>query len=175
MLINCLILFLLIVIIMQDFKHRLISWPLIPLLLVCFIVNGLQFVDAEELVMYVLLNNAFVFLQLLAFSIYISVKNKKPINIINTYIGIGDILFFVVLTAAFSPINFIAFYVSSLIFTLVFSLVGFRRSPIKEQEIPLAGIISIILIPIIIQVFWPIGINYYSDHLLLNWLSNSIL
>ena len=47
---------------------------------------------------------------------------KEWTNIIDSWLGLGDVLFFVCLCGLFSPVNFIAFFISSIFGVLVFFL-----------------------------------------------------
>lgn len=127
------------VIIYQDFRYRAISaFVLLLLLLLLLLDNGLQ-VDGA-------FNLAFIILQLTVLTAYISLKNKRLTNIIDSYLGLGDILFLVVACAAFSTPDFLVFYVAG----LVFSLLAFMSYKLVRKnttaEIPLAGLMSIVMV-----------------------------
>ena len=94
------------VIIYQDFKSREISWFLIPLLLTIGCTNALINIDFTSFLTYSSINLTTVILNLLGVTIFVSLKEKKITNIVDSYLGLGDILFFLVLTVLFSPINF---------------------------------------------------------------------
>lgn len=157
---------------LQDFKHRLISWPLIPLLLLCFLAQGLIKNQPAELLQYTLFNTAFVLLQLIALTLYISIKNKKMVNIINSYMGLGDVLFFAVITTAFSPVNFIFFYLSGLVFTLVSYRIYIGVNKAGSKEIPLAGTMSVVMIITLLADCCASGNYLYDDTLLTHWMVN---
>lgn len=157
---------------LQDFKHRLISWPLIPLLLLCFLTQGFIKIPMAELLHNTFFNLAFIVLQLLALSIYISLKNKKLVNIVDSYIGLGDILFFAVITTAFSPVNFIIFYIAGLLFTLISYGIYVSLKKSGSKEIPLAGTMSLALIIVLLADCFSLGNYFYNDTLLTGWLVN---
>ena len=147
---------LLAVVVFQDFKSRAISWVLIPLLFIGFIAYGILTIEVGELITFFGINLYIVFSSLLGATLIISIKNRKLTNIINTYLGLGDVLFFVVLTTVFSPINFILFFIGSIFITGiiygVFSL--FNRKQVVLT--PLAGAMSLLLIiSIIIEQLSP--------------------
>jgi hypothetical protein len=60
-------------------------------------------------------------------------------KLINNVIGLGDIIFFLFLCMAFSPMNYIAFMIISLILTLLVHITVRNRF----QRIPLIGYLSI--------------------------------
>ena len=97
------------VVVYQDFKNKEISWFLIPLLFIGFVINALLSVEFNELFIHFGINFLIVSINLLGVTILISLKEKKITNILKTYLGLGDVLFFLVLTVAFSPINFVLF------------------------------------------------------------------
>jgi hypothetical protein len=142
-------------------KHRAISWVLIPLALAGFVYKGM--VSENILLKDVLLNIAFVSVQLVLLTVYMSIKNKRLVNIVDTYLGLGDVLFFVVICAAFSTLNFIVFYLVSMIITLTGAIAynGFRKK--KSVDIPLAGAMAGILIVLMLIP----GVGFYDDGYLL--------
>jgi hypothetical protein len=154
----------------QDLKFRLISWYFLPLLLAGFVFKGIQEQGPSEFLLTSSFNLGFVILQLLLLTLYISLKNRKFINIINTYIGIGDVLFFVVLCTAFSTLNFIAFYVLALMITIFGVAIFHLFSKGKTKEIPLAGSMAIVLIIVIFSSSF-YGVSRYADAPLLNVFS----
>ncbi|MGZ6519676.1 MAG: hypothetical protein ACXVED_18980, partial [Bacteroidia bacterium] len=129
-------------ILFQDLKQREISAILIPLLLTGFLLRGLHSEKIQMLLNGSLINIGFVLIQLFLLTIYFSVRNKKLLNIINTYLGLGDILFFIVSCAAFSPLNFILYHISAMIFSLAGVIIYSRISRKEIREIPLAGTMS---------------------------------
>ena len=161
---------LLAVIVFQDFSIREISWYLIPLLLIAFIYKAFNTNSESSLLKNVFFNIAFMVIQIVLLTVYMSIKNKRPVNIINTYIGLGDILFFIVVCTAFSIGNFISFYLLSLLFTLSGVIIYNFFSRKKTREIPLAGIMSLLLIALIITNKLIPAINFYNDSYLLNFI-----
>ncbi len=146
----------------QDFKQREISWILIPLLIILHAIISIRSISLENAVLYFLINSGFILLQLLFLTVYFSVKNRAFTNIINTYLGIGDIWFFVVLALAFSPVNFILFYLGSLFLTMIGFLVWKGLSKSSEKEIPLAGVMAVGLMGCFVYK-WVSGFDMYRD------------
>jgi hypothetical protein len=171
-LINICLLLLLATVVLQDFRNRLISWPLIPLLLVCFIAQGITRAPAAELLRNALFNLAFIALQLLALTLYISVKNKKIVNIADSHMGLGDILFFAVITTAFSPVNFIIFYTAALLLTFISYVIYISINKSGSKEIPLAGAMSLVMIVVVLVDCGSTGSFIYDDTVLTNLLMN---
>lgn len=166
---NISVIVLLLAITFQDFKQRQISWFLIPLLFIALVIKSLSIINLKELAQYTAINFSFIAIQLLLLTLYMSIKNKKFTNIIDSYLGLGDILFFVTICACFSPINFIVFYLVSIIFTLI-GFVFYRAIyKSKETEIPLAGSMSFLLVVVIILNYVFDKWSFYNDNFLIDY------
>ncbi|MDB3887378.1 hypothetical protein N9344_00330 [bacterium] len=146
----------------QDFKSRSINWVLIPILFLAFVVKGFLEISYQELFNHFVVNILIVIVNLLGVTILISLKEKKFTNIIDTQLGLGDVLFFVVLAVAFSPINFLIFYLGSVfITTLIYGIIMLKN---KEQTfIPLAGAMSIMLAFMLI-IEQTTRLNFYRSY-----------
>jgi len=157
------ILVILILISWQDFRYRAISWIFIPVLAALFILYALLSLDYTSVFTNFLSNAGFLCIQYLILTIYFSLKYKKITNIINKSIGIGDILFFIVLCFYFSPINFIIFStISLLLITLFFGVWQLVRKS-RNMQIPLAGALSIFLFVMIIGKDFLYSFSLYDD------------
>jgi hypothetical protein len=154
------------VVVVQDFKSRAISWFLIPLLFIGFIIYGLLIINPEELITYFGINFMLVAVNLLCVTLFISIKEKRFTNILKDYLGLGDVLFFLVLTVVFSPFNFIFFYLGSILLTALIygALILFNKE--KKMLIPLAGIMSLILIVTIAAEQIIPSFQFYQDLIL---------
>ena len=159
-------LILLLVVFVQDIFYRAISWFLIPLFFLTFTAKGILLQPPSELAFNSLINLGFVLFQLLMLSLYMSIKNKKPVFIVNSYLGLGDILFFVVICLAFSPVNFIVFYLSSLIFILLAFVAYTLIVKNANKHIPLAGIMAALMMVLILLNWMFPQINLYEDYIL---------
>lgn len=162
---------LLLILTYQDFKDRAISWIILPVLFICFILTSLETLPLSALGLFFGINSGFIFLQVCSVALYFLIKRRTIKNIIDKEIGLGDILFFIVLTVAFSPVNFIAFYVVTLILTLAaYLLIKFFNASTK-REIPLAGIMSLAMAFLIITSFFSDSFNLYSDRAILSLIT----
>lgn len=159
---------LLVAVAFQDFKRRQISWWLLPLLFLSLLFNALMTTNLKTILFSLAINVGFILLQHICLTIYFSMKKGKGINIINSYIGIGDILFLLVLCVSFSPLNFIVFYVAGLTITLLFSLVV--KMLVKNnawKEIPLVGMLSVVFMLFLLRNHWHSDFNFFNDQYLL--------
>ncbi len=132
----------LIVISFQDFKYRAISWYL-PLVLgatLFFLKTDNEDVSATLIV--IALNIVLLTVSIIGIVIYYSMKEKKLVNIFDTYIGWGDILMLYVFCFGFSFFNFILFYFLSLLLSIIlYSTFLIIKKEIKL--IPFAATMSI--------------------------------
>jgi hypothetical protein len=143
----------------QDLKDRAVSWYFFPLLFLFAVLIRFQKNDLMSFLLDCGLNMLFVIVQLAMVWGYFSVKNRKFINITKNYLGIGDILFLCSITPLFSPVVFVIFYVVSLL-VIVTGVIVIRLITIsKNDSIPLAGLQSALLMPIIVVDIFYTSIN----------------
>ncbi len=160
----------LLIITIQDFKHRAISWYILPVMFLAFLFKSFSFINCHQVLKFGIINLSFIIIQFVLLTIYMSIKNKKMTNIINSYIGVGDLLFFLVLSLAFSPVNFIVFYIISLLFTLLFYALYNAILRNTSSQIPLAGMQSICLIIVLLCSQFLKDFNFYNDDYLVGFL-----
>ena len=168
--IDILILGLLGVIAFQDFKYRAVSWVVFPVLLMLVVVGAFQQNSVGYIVEQLLFNFLFVVSQLLMLTIYFSIKNHKATNIFNTYLGLGDVLFFVVLAASFSFLNFVFVYIFSLLSVAVVYLFYRLLKKNATSQIPLAGGMAVSLVFLMLLKNSTEGLNFYDDAYLMEKL-----
>ena len=156
----------------QDFADRAIDWFLYPLVVTLIIINGVVINGLTW--EHVFINLALIGVQLLMLALY--VKITKGINLMKgeRFLGWGDILFFLVLTVALSPINFFAFYLLSLLATLLFFAVGQLWSK-RGTTVPLAGCQAILLLALLLIDHEHNGSNLYNDTKLINFINHAAL
>lgn len=130
----------LVIIVYYDYKYRAI--PLITLIIavlsgifISLYKNGFSFA-----LYYAGINTLLICLQIGLTILFFSARNREFINILHSYLGLGDIMFFLVIVSCFSPINFIIFLISSGLITLAFFAFSNKR-----ELIPLAGCQAICL------------------------------
>ncbi len=149
-------------IIYEDFKFRAVTWYLFPLLALLILV--------EDIVVYIslmsfqvfVINFLFIIIQLITVTLYLSIKNRRWVWIWEQYLGLGDILFFLVLCLFFSSFNLIIFYLGSLLLTVIAVLLLRRIYP-SFIIIPLAGLQSCFLAALIVFNLLVSPINYKVD------------
>jgi hypothetical protein len=150
-----------------DFRYRALPVYMLVIALVFGILisvskNGLSFTLYFSAV-----NTILISLQLGLTTLYFSIKTGKFVNIFNSYLGIGDLIFFLVVILCFSPVNFILFIISSGLITLLFYV------PSREKVlIPLAGSQSVILCLILLFSLVFKIIQPYNDLFLMDIFCN---
>lgn len=130
----------LLLIFLQDMLSRSVYWFLFPALAGLLIGVRLQHEPVVELGRSTLLNLGLLLLQLLAITVYFSLKNRKWINITRHLLGLGDLLFLCCITFYLSVLNYLFFYITSLLFALLAWQLWRWLSSKKGLHIPLAGL-----------------------------------
>lgn len=167
LLIYILITLLLIVVVYQDFKNKEINWWLIPLLFIVFGVKGLLQLNMADILTYFSINLIIVTINLIGITAIISLKEKRIVNIFDTYLGWGDVLFFLVLTVVFSPINFVLFFLGSILLISIIYGVIILINKQTNTLIPLAGGMSVFLILTLVTEHLLPTYNNYNDIILI--------
>jgi hypothetical protein len=159
---SLLVIVILILIAYQDFRFRAVSWLWFPLLAGIMILDNIHCSTVDASLNIFLLNLAFVVIQLLVVTVYLSIKNKAFVRIWQHHLGLGDILFFMILCLFFSPVNFILFYLGSLICCII-GVLCVRKFNAAITLIPLAGIQSALLVVLIVLNLMTRSIDYHVD------------
>src|SRR5581483_4679297 len=115
-----------------------------------------------------LLNCSFILVQLVFVKLYFILKNRRNVPVIDTQIGSGDILFFFIAAIAFSTANFIVFYLISLLAALITTLVFKGIKNARHFEIPLAGVMSILMSCCILYKLVNTSFSLYNDAVILS-------
>ncbi len=145
---NTLALSSLLMLVYQDMRYRSVSWSLLLFLSTGLLISGIN----EGLIpKYALLNLSFLMIQLLALSIWSRLRLGSFLAFINQALGLGDILFFLALCLAFSPVNYIIFYLFALVVSLLIFLawIFIKRLKPAETEFPLISGMGMVLIAVL--------------------------
>lgn len=147
----------------QDLKFRAVYWIYFPVL-----TGLLFFLKQDDAGTAAALKDAAIAIvffgsQLLLIWIYFSIKNKKPVNMTNGYLGLGDILFLLSVAFYLSPVNYVLFYVGSLIVVLVYVMAVNLFKQKANPEIPLAGLQALMLGCLLILSITSPDIKLYTD------------
>lgn len=149
----------------EDFKHRAVTWWLFLLLLLTGIFYSNQFTIWEYWLKFFGINLTFLAVQLLFITLYFSIKNQAFVNITDSLLGWGDVLFMLCSCCFFALPYFMLFHIGSLIFSLFVVLLF---PVLKIKGIPLAGLQSGVLgIVLIFFSIFQINPFDYSGFMLL--------
>lgn len=129
------------IIVFQDFKSREITWWTLPLILISYLLS--ENYIFQQLFINAGLNFLFILINFLCLTVYYSLKDSAIVNIVNSKLGIGDILFLIVCCFMFNLIGFIGFIIFSLLLSLLIGIVIQNK---HNKTIPLAGIMSGLII-----------------------------
>jgi hypothetical protein len=160
------LLIVLVFIFLQDLKERAVNWYFFPLLLVFAILYKKGSTNMEILLENICFNVLFLFIQLGMLSLYFSLKKREWTNITREYLGVGDILFLLVIAPLFTPVLYILFYVISL-FLIVLATVLIKMIKDFQKTIPLAGLQSLMLGSFLLTDLYLVKID---DSCILNYL-----
>jgi hypothetical protein len=154
-------------IIYHDFKSRALPIYTLAIALLFSILLSLSKNGLQEALSYAGMNVLLISLQLGLTTLYFSIRRKKMIHLFNTYLGLGDVLFFLVTVFCFSPLNLMVFMIlSGLIILLVYLPLN------KGALIPLAGCLSIFLGIILVLSHVVEIIDPYNDYFLMDLFHN---
>ncbi|GAA4272067.1 hypothetical protein U6A24_11210 [Aquimarina gracilis] len=128
----------------QDIKYRHIH---IALPILVFVVA--IYINIERFELYEVLKSiGFIAINFAAITAYFSFKTSKLQNPFKDYIGIGDLVFLIAVTPMFSFRNFMLFFISGMIVSLLLYVLFQKQS--TNKTIPLAGYLSLYIILIMI-------------------------
>lgn len=157
---------LLLLIFIQDMKFRAVSWLAFPVLFAVGVWYSLSIqYNLNHVFTHLGMNLLFLMVQFFVVSLYFSLKERRFVNILKAYLGLGDVLFLVSIAALFSPFNFILFYLISIVLVAAIHLLVSLFTQVNPK-IPLAGMQAIMLIVVLILCNFILDINTYQD----DWL-----
>lgn len=165
------IIIILLVLFLQDLLARSVYWFLFPLLVAGLIGVGSEHLSFAERCEPTFINLMFIALQVVVLSLYFSLKQKKWVNITRELIGIGDVLFLFSIAFYCSTLNYLFFYIISLITVLFCWLVFQGISANKNRQIPLAGLQSLIFAVFLAGDWWFGSFNLTDDAWLLHLIT----
>ena len=152
-------------------RNRSVYWIMFPALIIGLVaLRYLQNPNFNSVWQPILTNIGFIVVQLIFVSVYFSIKNKRLTNITLQYLGLGDILFLLSISFYLSVLNFLLFYIISLVTILIGWLIWQTASSKKDKEIPLAGLQAIIFM-LFLAVDWWVKLFDLTDD---TWLLNLI-
>lgn len=159
------IIIILLLIASQDFSERLIDVRLLLILCILCIGITLQKQGIQLIVLNTLINALFISIQFGVLAMYIALKKQQVVNIFNKYIGSGDLILFLAICPIACSENFLLLHCILLLFSSFFSIIYLQFS--QDKNIPLAGIYSMFLVPLILFNFTKNNDFFYQPFSLL--------
>lgn len=156
---------LLVVIAYQDLRHQRIQWILIAGAAGINFMMGIYRLPMSQVLLYTLMNCLFIIFNIGLLAAYLSIRFKADLrSMFSTYLGIGDVLFWISLAPMFSTINFIYFHLFSLLASLiVFIFLKTFIVPLKKSTVPLAGLQAVFYSFVMIAVWCGWEYDFYND------------
>lgn len=149
----------------QDFKSRSITVLLFVALAGLLLATALRHHSWMDIIEAISINLIFIFLHIIAVLLYLFLKHKTFVNPFRDYLGIGDLLFWVAVSPAFSPFNYILTFLISVLFALCVSvLLRYRH---RQTTIPLAGLQAVFYACFFAVNFLVLHLDCHDDSLLL--------
>jgi hypothetical protein len=127
----------------EDLRERSIHWWWLPLLAGCMLIPAVHVWKNGDLLQRAF-NLAFLSLQGSAILLWLMIRHRGWTDPFK-YIGLGDLLFFVVLAIGLSPANFILFYITGLALCLPAYFLMRSFLPKSEPTVPTAGFMALYL------------------------------
>lgn len=160
----------LLAVLIQDLKSRSVYWFWFPLLAMLLAMLRLRTQPIYEVLHSLMANWAFVAVQLLFVSLYFSIKNGRITNITNSLLGWGDILFLLTAATYLSTLNYVLFYVLSLMAVVLLWLPFLLLLRKKHGQIPLAGLQSLLFVVCLVADWSLPRIDLMHDDWLMRYL-----
>jgi hypothetical protein len=166
------ILIVLLAIAQQDFRSRSVYlfW-FVGLLALVVLLKTFTNGWVNDACAAVLINLGFLFLQLLLLTVYFSIKNRGFVLITDSLLGWGDVLLLCCIAFYLSVLNFIFFYLFSLLITLVAWAMYLALTKKNGKHIPLAGLQGIVLVLFLSADWFFKIIDLTSDNWLLHFIT----
>jgi hypothetical protein len=163
----------LVMIFAEDMRSRSVHWFWFPVLAIGLVALRIQEVglSVTELMYSAGATLVFLTLQLVLVTAYFSIKHKRITNITEGLLGWGDVLLLVSLTLYLPLLNFIMFYMGSLIIILLLWLVGRKSALVKQQTVPLAGLQAIAFVCLLTYSWLNPALSLVNDHQLIQLLT----
>ncbi|MBO9620532.1 MAG: hypothetical protein J7539_16025 [Niabella sp.] len=156
----------LLLIAISDIRRRQIALYYFGLLGIAVAGFALLRADGLLLMKNMLINSLLLSLMLGGLYFFYRMKYGKDRSQLFTKLGTGDLLFWLLLTPLFAPVNFLNWMIGSFTVCLLLTL-ALHMGSHKTQTIPLAGYQAIVLIIILcINQYW-LRYNLFEENLFL--------
>ncbi len=155
----------LIMIFFQDIMQREVYWFLFPIAFILCGIYSFQLVPFNDLFLHFGINILVIGILLVTLLAYLHFRFRGGKIVLWNYLGLGDVLFFGVLSVCFSPLNFVLFTITSLLFALLISMFFLKRN----ATVPLAGLQALCLLATFI-VQQITSFNPFNEYWIYQWI-----
>ncbi len=136
------LIFSLLIIFFQDWRFRKIHVVLpFVIFIISFFLIPIKNLELVEIAAY---NSIFFLINLGLLTLYMCLKSREFLNPFNHFFGLGDLLFYIAVSPLFLLINYIIFFILSLVFSILIHFC--LKKIIKENTVPLAGFSALLLL-----------------------------
>ncbi len=154
-----------IILIIQDWKNKSIGAWILLLFSVSVISYSFFNVAFRQFYLISLYNLSYLVLLFILLTIYFSFKNRNLVNILDRYLGWGDVLVLIALCSAFIPIGFVLFVTLCSLFAAIISFFLVRKKELEKYSIPFVS--YIVFFYLCLWTFELLGIN--ANFLIVNY------
>jgi len=136
----------------QDLKTYSLYGFYFPILITLGILRRIFFHHESLLAIAesIAINTLFLGTQWIFLSLYFSMKGNQWVWVGNSLLGLGDIFFLLSLGCMFTPLNFLSFYVLSLLVSILLFYWFLSPRPKDSQKVPLAGLQALCLVALLL-------------------------
>ncbi|MFT4095466.1 MAG: hypothetical protein QM640_17700 [Niabella sp.] len=154
----------------MDFKHRYVYLLIFAGLFIAIFSYSIMQNNWQTIMVQFTINSITVLLVVLVLMLYYRIKEKTAGSFFNQKLGTGDMVFWLCIAPLFSTVNFLLFFISSLLVILCISFCSLLLGKNKDRAIPLAGYQAILLLIVLLinQLFY--RYNFSADILSLERL-----
>jgi len=141
----------------QDFKERMVSWILFPIVGLLLGFLYLWNTSFEQFYPFVCTN--MILISGIVLFLFLYTKYVAKMKFLNVSFGLGDLLFFYAFALGFPTMTFLILFVGSILFSLSIFLLS--RGKQENETIPLAGLMSFFLIVVVLASLFPDAPSLY--------------
>ncbi|HEY0976992.1 MAG TPA: hypothetical protein VGE21_05935 [Flavobacteriales bacterium] len=127
----------------EDLRERSIRWWWLPVLLLLLAAPLWGQVSGTETGLSAAFNLCFLVLQCSAALALVMLRRGRWENPLRQWIGIGDLLFLLVVALALPTWSFLLYYLSGLLLCIPAHFALLRLRPEGDRSVPLAGLLAI--------------------------------
>lgn len=156
----------------QDFRSRMITAWLLPASGILLLISELQHAEGGVIWLNTWVNYILLLIQFVVLTVWISLRGRKWTNIVDSHIGLGDLLFLACIAPVFAPLNFCVLLTGGTLMTLILHLLVRVVKPNSDPKIPLAGYLGVfVLIFSLLSLLRVVPVHLSNGE----WLTNYFL